>query len=289
MSNIKKLFHIILLLNIFNFLNSQCSKGQVNYMNQCVNCYDSNCEECIFPTIGSCKSCFDNYEIYEGLCYEKCQKIKHCKICDEKENKCILCKKMCNVKSNGECSCIIKYVTITLCVLIPIIVILLLLKFLLTSASTKGLVDFPHIIVYPEVHEITRTNNSNKFLSKENSIKEFEENLFVFEDFNRKCDFCKTNICNISLNCGCVCCFDCQKKFLSNNTTCLNCKKEINNMKQITCSICFNNKKELSKFKCQCSLVSFKDCYIKWRLKHNFCPACRKNLNIIDEKIYKSN
>ena len=289
MSNIKKLFHIILLLNIFNFLNSQCSKGQVNYMNQCVNCYDSNCEECIFPTIGSCKSCFDNYEIYEGLCYEKCQKIKHCKICDEKENKCILCKKMCNVKSNGECSCIIKYVTITLCVLIPIIVILLLLKFLLTSASTKGLVDFPHIIVYPEVHEITRTNNSNKFLSKVNSIKEFEENLFVFEDFNRKCDFCKTNICNISLNCGCVCCFDCQKKFLSNNTTCLNCKKEINNMKQITCSICFNNKKELSKFKCQCSLVSCKDCYIKWRLKHNFCPACRKNLNIIDEKIYKSN
>ena len=289
MSNIKKLFHIILLLNIFNFLNSQCSKGQVNYMNQCVNCYDSNCEECIFPTIGSCKSCFDNYEIYEGLCYEKCQTIKHCKICDEKENKCILCKKMCNVKSNGECSCIIKYVTITLCVLIPIIVILLLLKFLLTSASTKGLVDFPHIIVYPEVHEITRTNNSNKFLSKENSIKEFEENLFVFEDFNRKCDFCKTNICNISLNCGCVCCFDCQKKFLSNNTTCLNCKKEINNMKQITCSICFNNKKELSKFKCQCSLVSCKDCYIKWRLKHNFCPACRKNLNIIDEKIYKSN
>ena len=289
MSNIKKLFHIILLLNIFHFLKSQCSKGQVYYTNQCVNCYDSNCEECIFPTIGSCKSCFDNYEIYEGLCYEKCQKIKHCKICDEKENKCILCKKMCNVKSNGECSCIIKYVTITLCVLIPIMVILGLLKFLLTAASSKGFANVPHIIVYPERNEISRSRNSQKFLSKENSIKEFEENLFVFEDFNRKCDFCKTNICNISLNCGCVCCFDCQKKFLSNNTTCLNCKKEINNMNQITCSICFNNKKELSKFKCQCSLVSCKDCYIKWRLKHNFCPACRKNLNIIDEKIYKSN
>ena len=287
MSNVKKLFHIILILNIFNFLNSNCSKGEVTYMNKCVNCYDSKCEECVLPTLGSCKSCFDNYELYEGMCYEKCKKIKNCKICNEDDNKCIFCNKMCNVNSKGKCSCVVKYVTIIICVLIPIIVILLLLKFLLTSASSKNSMNFPHIIVYPEMNDISRTKKSN-FLSKENATKEFEENLFIFEDYKKKCDYCKTNICNISLNCGCVCCFDCQKNFLSNNKICLNCKKEINNMNQITCSICFNNKKELSKFKCQCSLISCKECYIKWRLKHDFCPACRKNLNIIDEKIYKS-
>ena len=287
MSNIKKLFHLILILNIIKFLKTQCSKGQVMNNNECVNCYDSKCEICFLPSLGSCKSCIDNYELYQGFCYEQCNSVNNCKICNKEENKCILCKKMCNVNSNGKCSCTIKYITIVICITIPIIVILFLLKFLLTSASAKDFSNIPHIIIYPEMQDIPRTRDT-KFLSKENATKEFKENVFIFEDYNKKCDYCKSNICNISLNCGCVCCFECQKKLLSSNKICLNCKKEINKMEQVTCSICFNNKKELSKFKCQCSLVCCKQCYIKWRLKHNFCPACRKNLNIINEKIYKS-
>ena len=279
-------FQIVLLSIIINVIKSdECSKGQTYYENKCLNCYDPHCEKCRFSSIGSCVSCEKNYEIYGGVCYEKCKSKKNCKICDDESN-CILCNKMCQVNKKGNCSCVIKYVTIIICVFVFIVTVLFLLKFLFTSQSAKNSSDIPHIIVYPNLNNIVSNSESdNVILSEENVIKEFNENLIEIKcnDIEKKkCDYCNNNLCNLSLNCGCYYCFDCQKKYLKESKICEKCKKEIRSCEQITCGICFTNKNKISKFKCHCSLVACETCYVKWRKENNFCPACRKNFNSLD-------
>ena len=90
----------------------------------------------------------------------------------------------------------------------------------------------------------------------------------------KKCDCCQNMICNLYLDCGCYVCFDCEKKSIKENI-CLNCHKKFIIMKQVSCSICLNNKKELGFFNCQCKMVVCKECYIKWRINNKNCPACR--------------
>ncbi len=130
-------------------------------------------------------------------------------------------------------------------------------------------------------HNIHVNNINDNFmlknLSDEFLINEFEKNKIIINEDNienKKCDNCLVNITNVKLNCNCFICFDCLKKE-ELNKKCPKCKKGINNIQQITCGICFGNKKEISKFKCGCSLVVCFECYIKWRKENNFCPACR--------------
>ena len=57
-------------------------------------------------------------------------------------------------------------------------------------------------------------------------------------------------------------------------------KKNIESMQQVSCSICFANKKEFSFFNCTCKNVVCKECYIKWRKQNNICPFCRRTIII---------
>ena len=93
----------------------------------------------------------------------------------------------------------------------------------------------------------------------------------------KKCYICKNNSCNLKLGCGCLICFECEKKCVKDNI-CLNCKKNIISMQQVSCSICYANKKELSYFNCSCKNVVCKECFIKWRKQNNICPFCRRTI-----------
>ena len=111
---------------------------------------------------------------------------------------------------------------------------------------------------------------------KKKLINDFIKNkIEVDNDIEtKKCYICKNNICNLKMGCGCLICFECEKKCIKANI-CLNCNRSITTMQQVSCSICFCNKKDISTFNCACKIVICKECYLKWRKQNNFCPSCR--------------
>ena len=267
--------------------------------NKCISCDDSNCLSCYEnkETL-KCIKCKENYYITGlGICGEKCSKnlIKNCKYCYNSINECIQCNAHCSLKNN-KCNCIELYILIFVCIFIAVLVIGIVLYCLSSSSliykMAKIHLNQMRIIVHNDNNEIeevdvyvNQNNNNNKNKIKLN-VKEindiFNKNKINFDDDvnieNKICDFCNKNICNVKFNCGCFCCFDCERELIKNGKFCENCRKFIEGIQQISCGICFQNKKEIASFNCHCSMIACKDCYIKWRKDNNICPACRKNL-----------
>ncbi len=264
-------------------------------------CYDENCLNCGTEFIHSCIECSNNYILHLGDCGKKegCQ-IKNCELCSF-ENKCIKCKSC--VSSSGKCTCREKIIIYVSCGILSILIIGIVLYCLIHPVkSSINLKKNP--IIYREMIRRNRLintiqnyndenfnnnndinnfnfgNNFTKNLSDEFLKEEFEKNKININDINietKKCDNCFINLCNVKLNCDCFICFDCLKKE-EINKICPKCKMSINNIQQITCSICFGNKNEISKFKCNCSLTVCLECYMKWRKENDFCPACRNKI-----------
>ena len=140
--------------------------------------------------------------------------------------------------------------------------------------------------------------------------KEFDNGKIVLDEqyLDKKCDICLKNQSSLKLDCGCCLCFEDQKvleettimkkgkntnenerkgteegyinEAKGNNKVkvikrCLACKKEINVIQVTVCGICFQNKCELSQFKCGCAFWVCKDCYVQWKRQNQNCPAFR--------------
>ena len=247
-------------------------------------CEDSNCENC--SADGSlCFVCKKDLINFHHQCVKKCKKLKNCILSNVKESICLKCNNGCK-PVNGICSCTLKYILYVVYFFIIVITIGIFL-YCLTHNTLATFFIHNSTIRFRPFNNIIENNNSMRQLNLNPiELKKTEEELL--EDFYKNrvdindnidiekkiCDCCKNMICNLVLDCGCYVCFDCEKKSIKNNS-CLNCHKEFNTMKQVSCSICLNNKKELGYFNCQCRMVICKDCYIKWRLNNKNCPTCR--------------
>lgn len=270
----------IIIILIITITTTKAESEQIQSLNYI--CEDSNCITCGSKYKHSCIQCDINYILFLGECglQENCT-IKNCEICLD-EKKCLKCKSC--ITSTGKCSCIERIIIYIFCALLSFFIIGVVLYCLMhpVKSSLDLNKDFNIIIRRNLNNHNIHVNNINdnfmlKNLSDEFLINEFEKNKIIINEDNienKKCDNCLVNITNVKLNCNCFICFDCLKKE-ELNKKCPKCKKGINNIQQITCGICFGNKKEISKFKCGCSLVVCFECYIKWRKENNFCPACR--------------
>ena len=153
------------------------------------------------------------------------------------------------------------------------------------SQNDQDIYNILHNDDFSTVNNFSDESNVNILCLEEISVKDYNDNgnieLAMKKNFSYNSDsdnFSEMNLHENNNN------MSGEGLYFKSNNDIENCNYlPVNNIENSQ-----ENKKELSKFKCQCSLISCKECYIKWRLKHNFCPACRKNLNIIDEKIYKS-
>ena len=120
-------------------------------------------------------------------------------------------------------------------------------------------IKIPHLTVeeYRIHHIIINPETENAIINQEKIdllIEYFEKNKIINQDnINKKCNYCKENIPNLKLNCGCIVCFNCEKNMIGKK--CLKCNKDIIDTIQISCGICFQNKRELIKLPCQCSFV----------------------------------
>lgn len=254
-------------------------------------CHDEYCENCS-PDGIFCFICKNNLIKFQYRCLKQTKKINNCILSDPKENICIKCNYGCK-PYNGICTCTLKYILYVIYFLIVVITIGTFLYCLTHNTLAKFFNYNYHHRRFRPFHDIIINNNNfnnsvqilpinnsiinEKNFSEEELLEEFRKNQIVINDLdieNKKCECCKNLICNLLLDCGCYVCFDCEKKSLKENH-CLNCLKEFQTMKQISCSICFNNKKELGFFNCQCKMVICKECYIKWRLNNKNCPTCR--------------
>ena len=258
--------------------------------NQSNQCEDKNCQNC--SADGKfCFICQKTFILFTHNCYIKTKQIKNCILSNKKENFCVKCDYGCK-PNNGICICTLKYILYIVYFLIIVITIGIFLYCLTHNTLAKHFYlnqrirfrPFNNVIINNnnlDINNSIRIININTDLeikkNKDELLEDFYKNKIDINDIdieNKKCDCCNNIICNLILDCGCYVCFDCEKKSIKDNY-CLNCHKKFQSMKQITCSICFNNKNELGFFNCQCKMIICKDCYIQWRLKNKNCPTCR--------------
>ena len=269
----KNLFIFILIFIHIYFINSE-------------KCQDENCSKCTGN--GSyCFKCKEGFINHYSHCGVKCNSIINCQICNAEKTKCIKCRSNC-VFNGIICDCTERYVLTVVCILIALLTIGITFLCLMNISWRRTINNLYFFSGHIRPSIFNRTIYSRNTLTQEEN-KEIEDKINemkIINDFNKnkikegkkiekkKCMICKTNECNLKFNCGCFICFQCEKICIRTNT-CLNCKKNITSMQQVSCSICFCNKKEISTFNCPCKTVICKECYLRWRKQNNFCPSCR--------------
>ena len=272
----QKLFFVIIFLQFFFAI--------------CQVCFDQYCLECTKDGT-YCFKCRKGFERHYSICGKKCKSIKNCQTCNVEETRCIKCKSNC-IFNGKYCDCTERYVLFFVCFTFSVAMISVIYCCFAHPSSTYWRRRFRLLNIFPvqnnnisifndsrnhpsSLHEETNINISNRINELE-LIKEFNNNkIEVDKDIeNKMCCICNNNNCNLKLGCGCFICYDCEKKCITVGK-CLKCNQEIKTMQQISCSICFCNKKEISTFNCQCKIVICKACFLKWRKENNFCPSCR--------------
>ena len=265
-----KFYYILIFICIF-FIN-------------CNKCFDESCLKCSEDG-AYCYHCKNGFIRHYSKCGKKCKSIINCKLCNEDESKCIRCKSNC-IFTGVYCDCTERYVLFFILLFFTIFMIGIILFCLIHTSTRRRITLFNLFWGRTTPSIFNRQNMSRHPLPEEVTIENRIKEMELINDFNKnkidvdknietkKCFICKNNNCNLKMGCGCFVCFDCEKKCVRNNI-CLNCNKSISTMQQVSCSICFCNKKEISTFNCPCKIVICKDCYLKWRKQNNFCPSCR--------------
>ena len=249
------------------------------------NCTDESCISCSLD--GSyCFKCQPGFIRHYSRCGKKCSSILNCNLCDKSEKKCVRCKRNC-IFNGTICDCTERYVLAGVCLIFTILMIFIFFFCLMHNSFARSFATFSYLSGRMAPSILNRTEVSRNIMYTnieiENKIQELElerefnaKKINIDKDINKKkCYICKNNSCNLKLGCGCFICFDCEKKCVKNNI-CLSCNKNITTMQQVSCSICYGIKKELSYFNCNCKNVVCKECFIKCRKQNNLCPFCRR-------------
>ena len=251
------------------------------------NCSEPSCLQCSSVDASYCFKCKPGFIRHYTKCGKKCSSIVNCQLCDITEKKCVKCKSNC-IFNGTYCDCTERYILTAVCLTFSIFMIFTFFFCLLHKSILRSFATFSILSgrITPSIlnrNDVTRNTYIN--FDIENRItdieleREFNEKKITLDkDINKKkCYICNNNGCNLKLSCNCFICFECEKKCVKNNI-CLNCNKNITSMQQVSCSICFSVKKELSIFNCTCKNVVCKECYIKCRKQNNFCPFCRRHI-----------
>ena len=258
------------------------------YLIKCpnTNCSDPSCVSCSSDS-SFCFKCKPGFVRHYTKCGKKCSSILNCNLCDATEKKCIRCKSNC-IFNGTYCDCTERYILTIVCLLFSIFMIVIFFCCLIHKSIIRAFSTFsilsgrisPSILNRNEVTSPTYVNFDidNKINDLELEREFSEKKITLDKDISKKkCFICKNNTINLKLGCNCLICFECEKKCVKNNI-CLNCNQNITSMQQVSCAICFGNKKDLSYFSCNCKNVVCKECYIKWRKQNNYCPFCRRHI-----------
>lgn len=255
-------------------------------------CEDESCVTC--SADGTlCFECKSGFKKHNFKCGKTHCPIKHCKLCNEAETGCVLC--LSNCRFNGEvCNCTERIVLIVCLTTFSVLVVALILYCLShTLIGRRGGLGERSIFTpsYRYRNQIQNSavdfNNLESGFNAGEPIPTKEELESAFEKHrinvipnieNKKCEKCNVQNCNLHLGCGCYICYDCEKNMIKTGK-CLVCGDVVKSMQQISCSICFQNKKNISIFDCQCKMITCKECYMKWRFSNKLCPACRTKIS----------
>ena len=263
--------HILFLILISNVLSDVPKKQK---------CIVDNCIVCSVDG-KKCNYCSSEYLIFNNKCYDKCKKIKNCEICDENAKNCLQCEKNCKVSNSNMCDCTQKNIIINSMIILTTLMIIVL-YFCLSYPSLARRFYISQSLIF---HGKVTDDKYNYALTYDKQIQKDEVDLvgdflkymvILNENVSRKkCECCRTYICNMKLDCGCYICNNCEKNIYKNNgNVCINCQKKYELKIPVTCFLCKNKQKELASLNCYCNKYACQNCYISFRLKNRKCPKC---------------
>ena len=271
----------------------KCIECQTNYKlqdNKCIKyCLDSNCLKCsMIHGYEKCEECRKGYSIEEGKCVYNCI-IPGCLDCTIENGK-EICKKWDeNFKFDKDSykkkKKIIYVVLSILWIIILIIVILFSFIYRMRRNERRNIlpiINFNGSNINVNVSNNEINESERREIRKEILKEEFEILKKKNEKENQICQFCKKKEGKFKCDCGCIVCNEHSKLNkkegdIQNNKVCFVCNKIVKKVIPIKydCNICFQQKINVTHFKCGCSLKVCKVCYIKCKMISNKCPGCR--------------
>lgn len=244
-----------------------CLHGYYYKNFNCINCFDKNCFFC-YEGIG-CIICENGYNLIDGRCLKNAEfneTVENC-ISYDYDGKCIGCDTFCILKEE-ECNCkiiskIVIYILIGVLILIIVIIILIIFKQRLS------------------VRKIERLSEYNLELIEENKITEKELALLSENDKKlKKCYYCKKEIAQYRLSCGCLFCKDDFKDIIDglNSSNMINNSIDNSNNNNITTNnninIIINKKREKFKWRKSFKPDNSLNTSSASKIKKGKCPFC---------------
>ena len=258
-------------------------------------CSDTNCEECsMINGFEKCSKCKTDYILKNGLCVYNCTDINCISCVFENETEtCVKCDPNYDLdKKNNKCKKKINYVSIAFAFIGLILLIISIVSFCIYRKKRREYRNRLMLSYMPgsNINVYHRNNNrvdvsERPVLSKEELAEEFEIQKNKTEKGNQMCQFCKKKAGKFKCDCGCIVC----KEHSSlknmegdgeNYKVCFACGKIVKKVSPIKydCNICMVKKLNVAHFKCKCSLLVCKDCYIKCKMSNEKCPQCRNEI-----------
>ena len=242
------------------FGNEVCSKCEPGYYvknDKCVyNCSDPNCLSCyLLEGRELCTQCHFNYKLEDLKCKSKTRIM------------------------------IIIYIIITGALFVILIICFFYYRKKLIERRRQLELEMHRQNIIPynmNMNMNLDASDSHRIINKEDILDEFEKIKTNDEKGNLPCQFCNKKAGKFQCDCGCIVCKDHSnlqtiEKNGENIKVCFNCGKPVKKVSQIKydCNICLQKKNKVVHFKCNCSLVVCKDCYLKCRMESDKCPGCR--------------
>ena len=262
----------------------------LNMDKQCYkHCSYENCLDCDIQYGNEiCTKCEEGYYVKNNKCVYNCSDSNciSCYLLDGKEL-CTQCKmnyKLDNLKCKSETK-IMAIISLIITVLLFATLIICICYYRKKSIERRRELmrnGFPGENIIPYNMNINDISSSRRIISKEEIIDEFEKQKVQAEKGYQLCQFCKNKPGKYQCDCGCIVCKDHSNLKIvedkgQSKKVCFNCEKVVTKVTPIKydCNICFQKRINVVHFKCGCSFVVCKDCYLKCRTESNKCPGCR--------------
>lgn len=278
----------------------ECKRLFILKDNKCIkNCSNENCLDCkIQYNHEVCTECKKGYSLgFNNNCLYRCT-INYCTSCtlndgNEYCNECLSGYKYDSEKKICKKNNTIFYFYIIFVVIIALLFLSIFIIVLITRYRNNQLRNnyIRNAYIFNEINNNNNSNIERRMNTSgreifENELKnEFEIQKKKIEKNNQMCQYCKTKIGKYICDCGCIVCnehsnLNIIKENNEEKKICFVCKKVVKNINPIQniCNICFQKKPSIAHFKCGCSILVCKECYVKCKLASNKCPGCRATI-----------
>ena len=270
----------------------ECNELFILQDNKCEkHCSNENCLDC-YMRFGNevCSKCEPGYYVKNDKCVYNCSD-PNCLSCYLLEGKelCTQCRfnyKLEDLKCKSKTRImIIIYIVITGALFVILIICFFYYRKKLIERRRQLELEMHRQNIIPynmNMNMNLDASDSHRIINKEDILDEFEKIKTNDEKGNQPCQYCNKKAGKFQCDCGCIVCKDHSnlqtvEKNGENIKVCFNCGKPVKKVSQIKydCNICLQKKIKVVHFKCNCSLVVCKDCYLKCRMESDKCPGCR--------------